>query len=238
MRQYSVFIFVSAVAAFLRVADGSIVVSDWGLTTGVQDDNFHNYYQFSNVVSNPFGATQRVDFGQSWAQTTFDFSWKDTAGNFSIDASLGADADGAQYFLSASDGTFILTPTSDLLLTMSSFYSYHLPVFLMSAGFDFCVSDPLPPHDPALCETFSENTGLEAPIDHTHTTSGQVLLIAGQTYEIGYRMHLNSFGTSGPRATADGHIEFTLHEVPEPVAFLPIALGAALIWRRHTNRLR
>jgi len=219
-------------------ARGSLIVTQWSLETGVigssGQDGIGSY-----SVQNPFADVQTASWGPSTARTAFDLSWGSDSGDFLIEASHRAFDIDSGVLRSLSYGGIYITGSTDLLITIDGNYSYSLPVYPMYTVFTAGVSDIQPPHDSPWGEGYSYDTVNGAPASGTFSMSGQAVLPAGHTWSISYSMYVETYyGATGQIAAGDGYVHFTLSEVPEPAAFLLVALGAPLIWRRHTNRPR
>ena len=72
------------------------------------------------------------------------------------------------------------------------------------------------------------------PPEGTLEIDGTVLVPAGSTYLLSYRMTLQTFSSgTDVIATGDGSVAITLQAVPEPSTLVLAGLGTLLLWRRR-----
>jgi len=210
-------------------------VTQWDMATGVSASFPHGAAVFSQTVMNPFVEVHTAIDGASSASTAYNFSWNATFGDFLLQVShRAADVD-PSILRSVSDGFIYITTNADTLFSIDGNYSYSLPVDPMVTIFNVSVSDAQPPHDSPI--GFGNYYGTEdgAPASGSFPIGGQAILPAGHTWLINYLMEVEAFyGYSGQITRGDGYLHFTLQEaVPEPAAFLPLALAALALRRRR-----
>jgi hypothetical protein len=224
-----------AVGASALEATPIFQVKEWGLDTGVlgTPPNFGGVS--ITQIANPLQSSSSWISGPSSAATSYNFGWNDTFGDFLIQATHRAVATDASVLRTLSSGAINVTAQSDLLFNLEAQWTYYLPISFMLAGTGFDVIDSDQPSNRLFAQQQSIDTALGAPLSGTLQLSGSAILPGGHTYTLSYGMELDVFHESGATATADGYIHFTLSEVPEPAALVPLALSALLLVRKRRD---
>jgi hypothetical protein len=189
---------------------------------------------FFVTVQNPFVDWHTASFNNSSAYASYNFSWNDQFGTFSIQSSQQAEGLSSSGVFTTGSGGIVLNPSVDLLLNVQGAFDYDLPADFMMAVFSFGIWDPVEGVD-IFGVGDSAETFPGQPSSGTLLLEGGAVIPAGHTYELYYNMELDTFsGTQGYMATGDGGLTFTLTALPEPATLLLLAPALlALPRRRH-----
>ncbi len=221
-----------------RAANGQIVVTDWFLTTGVQNLAPGGGQQgaFFETVQNPFHDSHSATFGPGTAMTTYDFAWSGDNASFHIDASHVTPDLGSFFYRSGSTGNILFTTTTPLVAHLTGSYTYSMPF----GGADVITSWRIWDND-AQIERFvdvhqADTIVSPPPANGTFVSDRTALIPANCNCLLQYTIELRAGGNSGALETGSGSFTLTFQPVPEPATLLIITVGLSLA-RRNPRRM-
>jgi hypothetical protein len=220
---------------------GSLVVSQWTLSTAVIDDSDISVVQDVagfGVVENPFQAVGSAAVGPNTATTSYDFSWSGDTGSFDVTTTQRVETSD---IVTISSGLMFISPTTDLRMTIDASLDYASPPGdLANVRFRMLVRDGIDQTVPFFFfeSLLGGNLSLE-PAAGTLAFSGDVILPAGTTYLISFAASNDNGADNNPTGpiTSSGFIHFAFQPVPEPATAWLITL-AAIASRRRRRRCR
>jgi hypothetical protein len=228
------YVFAGALSLSLLSANAraDLLISDWELTNQVLTPPWQNYGLFT-TVENPFVAAHTAALSGSTSSVDYNFSWSGDGGTFRIDFDGQAvELPGGSVF-SAAFGYIHFTTTSKIAVTLSGALTFDLPGYLMRSEQIAEVFGP--PNEPDYVSFANYIGPTSGPIAGTTQEIRQTVLPANCDCTFQYYMDVATIGDSGATGSAFGYVSLELAPVPEPAAFLPLALGALLLRRRRTR---
>jgi hypothetical protein len=217
-------------------ARGSLIVSQWQLSTGVQDSSGISVIQDgagSAVVENPFQASFDAAVGPNTATTSYDFSWSGDTGSFDVTTTQRAETFRVR---TISSGLMFISPTTDLRMTIDASLDYASPPGdLANVFFRMTVFEEGTPSVPVFFENLDGGNLTLEPAVGTLAFSGDVVLPAGAIYSIQFTARNDNGADNNPTGpiTSSGFIHFAFQPVPEPATAWLITLGAIAVRRRR-----
>jgi len=234
-------------AAFCLVACssayGQIVVTDWFLTTGIQNLAPGGGQQgaFFETVQNPFHDSHSATFGPGTATTAYDFAWSDDSGSFQIVGSHVTPDLGGSLYRSVSTGSIFFVTTTPLIAHLTGSYSYFMPVGGMDIGVTYSISNPAFTTNYIQIAGQADTLVSPAPAGGTFQWDRTGLIPANQPCILRYDIQVRASGNSGALANGSGSFNLTFQPIPEPATLVIFTVGVTLVRRnpcRSGGRLR
>jgi hypothetical protein len=178
---------------------GSLVVSQWTLSTAVIDDSDISVVQDVagfGVVENPFQAVGSAAVGPNTATTSYDFSWSGDTGSFDVTTTQRVETSD---IVTISSGLMFISPTTDLRMTIDASLDYASPPGdLADVFFRMTVFDEGNPSFPVFFENLHGGNLTLEPAVGTLAFDGDVILPAGATYSIQFTARNNNLADNNP----------------------------------------
>jgi hypothetical protein len=234
----SLFCSVSLLCALASPVGGSLVVTEWRLSSIVDDNDLDTDEdrQFFLTVQNPFQASHTAIAGESFAATTYDFTWVGDDGSFDITTEQHS----VQLQGRVSAGANIdFTPMMDSVFSYSAQYDYQWdPSVIGQAALSFrlvdLTLDELVFHEGRT----GDNVGFDPPFGSLVIPEASANIVAGRQYKIIISALTDLFDETPPGSPglSTGNIHFTITPVPEPATASLLIAGLLLSRRRPRSR--
>jgi hypothetical protein len=215
-----------------QVRADSFTVQQWSLSAFVINYSTGQASQDFTVVQNPFHSSHIASLGVSASAASYDFDWAEQFGHFLIDSSQQAEGVPAWYLYAASSGSIYITPSEDLLLTIDASWTFDLPAWQMESAFGVSVVGANN-HVQLFSQDVWSDPEWPGGLSDTVSINGEVILPAGETWMLGYGMHLRTEeGTQGLAATGSGYVDFEITPEPNTATLAALVLVAVSHRRR------
>lgn len=214
----------------------SYVPFDWNLSTSVTSPTDPTSVQRFTQVNSPFQESSFAAIGVHSSQAIYDFSFQPELGLGSFNNTVQLSVGAALGIHSTLAGRVRITPDVDTPVQIDAFIEYATPptpvvdVSLRFFIFDIAAPSPLLFLDGGTGGTVTLN-----PAVGSLSASGNPVLLAGRTYQIGWDTHIRTLNSTLPGGTSTVSGYFTWSLTPEPGTALMLGLFAAcaLIRRRR-----
>lgn len=136
-------------------------------------------------------------------------------------------------------GSFVFTPRTEVLVTAEAFYNYHMPTDPMIAGAGVSVLNlDMPSGQQTVLGDGNTIQSFFGPATGTIPLSASGILQPGFRYRMSYSAIIFFLGGQPSTATGDAMFHLRVTEIPEPAALGPLALGALLVRARRCRHRR
>lgn len=215
-------------------ATASFIPFDWNLATNVYMTGGSQNPSSITQVNSPFQHTLFSSMGLHTSQAIFDFDFHPESGLGRFDTAVQLNVGAASGMGSSFTGRVKITPTIDTPIHMETFINYVTPSTpVVDVSVQFIVFDVANP-TPFLY--FGGGTGGTLslnPAVGTISRTGDRVLLAGHTYQIGWDTRIRTVTSPlpGGPSTVSGYFNWSL--TPEPGTALMVGLAVPILLRRN-----
>jgi hypothetical protein len=217
-------------------ARADLLISDWLLQTGVLAPSSRDFSEFI-TVENPFVRSHVATLGASISSVDYEFGWSGNRAAFLIDIDQRASEQPGGFVLSDAFGLINFTTTTEITMSLSAAYTFDLPGYLMKAVQSVEVYNRQTEEDYVQILNIAGPT-TSGPIAGTFQEAQQAVIPAYCNCTFRYDIYVITEVDAGATGMGSGYLNVTMQPVPEPAAFLTLALGALLLRRPCAHRIR